>query len=112
VQKVECSSRKIVVSRLTLRRASLRLTTGAFILSTGLDKWKGDEQTPAQIHGIAVGTYPFHSSIEPRRFLRTPGMRRSSKDLRSTPQGLTISKDVWIPGAGLSLVIDGVMPEG
>ena len=139
------------MSRFRLRRAPLRLTTGAFILSAGLDKWKGDEQTAAQIHGFAVGTYPFLSSIEPRRFLRllaaaeiglgsalllpvvpaalagaaltgfsagllglylrTPGMRRGPKDLRSTPQGLPISKDVWMLGAGLSLVIDGVVTE-
>jgi uncharacterized membrane protein YphA (DoxX/SURF4 family) len=135
------------VSRFKLRRAPLRLTTGAFVLSSGLDKWKGDEQTAAQIHGFAAGTYPFLKSIEPTTFLRllaaaeigigsalllpvvpavlagpaltgfsagllglylrTPGMRRGPNDLRSTPQGLPISKDVWMLGAGLGLVIDG-----
>lgn len=136
------------MSRFKLRRAPLRLTTGAFILSSGLDKWKGDEQTAAQIHGFATGTYPFLNSIEPVKFLRllagaeigigtalllpvvpaalagvaltgfsagllglylrTPGMRRGAKDPRATPQGLTISKDIWMLGAGLGLVIDGV----
>lgn len=136
------------MSRFKLRRAPLRLTTGAFILSTGLDKWKGDEETAAQIHGFATGTYPFLKSIEPAKFLRllaaaeigigtallvpvvpaavagvaltgfsagllglylrTPGMRRGAKDLRSTPQGLPISKDVWMLGAGLGLIVDGV----
>ena len=134
--------------RFKLRRAPLRLTTGAFILSTGLDKWKGDEETAAQIHGFATGTYPFLKSIEPKQFLRllaaseigigtalllpvvpaalagaaltgfsagllglyfrTPGMRRGPRDLRSTPQGLPISKDVWMLGAGLGLVVDGI----
>ena len=134
--------------RFKLRRAPLRLTTGAFILSSGLDKWKGDEQTAAQIHGFAGGTYPFLRSIEPKQFLRllaggeialgaalllpvvpaaaagaglagfsagllglylrTPGMRRSARDLRSTPQGLPISKDVWMLGAGLGLLVDGL----
>jgi hypothetical protein len=136
------------VSRFKLRRAPLRLTTGAFILSAGLDKWKGDEQTAAQLHGFASGTYPFVKQIEPTKFLRllatteiaigsalllpvvpatlaglaltgfsagllglylrTPGMRRSAKDLRSTPQGLPLSKDVWMLGAGLGLVVDGL----
>jgi uncharacterized membrane protein YphA (DoxX/SURF4 family) len=135
------------VSRFKLRRAPLRLTTGAFVLSSGLDKWKGDEETAAQIHGFATGTYPFLKSVEAPTFLRllaaaeigigsalllpvvpavvagaaltgfsagllglylrTPGMRRGPRDLRSTPQGLPISKDVWMLGAGLGLVIDG-----
>src|SRR6478609_6276570 len=139
------------MSRFRLRRAPLRLTTGAFILSTGLDKWQGDEQTAAQIHGFAGGTYPFLKGIEPTTFLRllaageialgsalllpvvpaalagaaltgfsagllglylrTPGMRRGPKDLRSTPQGLPLSKDVWMLGAGLALVVDGLTAD-
>ena len=139
------------MSRFRLRRAPLRLTTGAFILSAGLDKWQGDEQTAAQIHGFASGAYPFLKGIEPTKFLRllaageitvgsalllpvvpaalagaalvgfsagllglylrTPGMRRGPKDLRSTPEGLTISKDVWMLGAGLALVIDGLTAD-
>jgi len=41
-------------------------------------------------------------------YLKTPGMRRGPRDLRSTPQGLPISKDVWMLGAGLSLLIDSL----
>ena len=136
------------MSRFKLRRAPLRLATGAFILSSGLDKWSGDEQTAAQLHGFAGGTYPFLKGIEPAKFLRmlsvgelavgsalllpvvpaavagvaltgfsagllglyfrTPGMRRGPRDLRSTPQGLPISKDVWMLGTGLGLIIDGL----
>ena len=136
------------MSRFKLRRAPLRLTTGAFILSAGLDKWQGDEQTAAQIHGFAGGTYPFLKGVEPTTFLRalaageiaigsalllpvvpaalagvaltgfaagllglyvrTPGMRRGTLDPRATPQGLPISKDVWMLGAGLALVVDGL----
>ena len=139
------------MSRFKLRRAPLRVTTGAFILSAGLDKWKGDEQTAGQLHGFAGGTYPFLKQIEPPKFLkllaaseiavgsalllpvvpaavagaalvgfsagllglyvRTPGMRRSRLDPRSTPQGLPISKDVWMLGAGLGLLADGLTAE-
>ena len=139
------------MSRFKLRRAPLRVTTGAFILSAGVDKWKADEQTAGQLHGFASGTYPFLKQIEPPKFLkllavseiavgsalllpvvpaavagaalvgfsagllglyvRTPGMRRSKLDPRSTPQGLPISKDVWMLGAGLGLLADGLTAE-
>lgn len=139
------------MSRMRLRRVPLRLTTGAFILSAGLDKWKGDEQTAAQLHGFASGTYPFLKKIGPTTFLkvlaggeislgtllllpvapaalagggltafagsllglylRTPGMRRGPRDLRSSPTGLPISKDVWMLGAGLALLIDGLTTD-
>jgi hypothetical protein len=137
--------------RFALRRAPLRLATGAFILSAGLDKRKGDEETAAQVHGFASGTYPFLKGIEPPKFLRllstaeialgaalllpvvpaavagaaltgfsagllglyvrTPGMRRGTWDPRSTPQGLPISKDVWMLGTGLALLVDGLTDE-
>jgi uncharacterized membrane protein YphA (DoxX/SURF4 family) len=139
------------MSRFRLRRAPLRLTTGAFILSAGLDKWKGDEQTAAGVHGFATGTYPFLKKIDPPTFLRllaageiavgsalllpvvpaavagaalvgfsagllglyvrTPGMRRGRFDPRSTPEGLPISKDVWMLGAGLALLVDGATAD-
>jgi len=135
------------MSRFRLRRTPLRLTTGAFILSAGLDKWKGDEQTAARVHGFATGTYPFLKKIDPPTFLRllaageiavgsalllpvvpaavagaalagfsagllglyvrSPGMSSGRFDPRATPQGLPISKDVWMLGAGLALLVDG-----
>jgi hypothetical protein len=61
---------EVLVSRFKLRRVPLRLTTGAFILSAGVDKWKGDEATAGQIHGFATGTYPLLKGIEPKKFLR------------------------------------------
>ena len=137
--------------RLTPRQLPLRLTTGAFILASGLDKWKGDEETAAALHGFAGGTYPFLKRIEPARFvrllavaeigigsalllpvvpaalagvaltgfsagllglyLRTPGMRRGPRDLRPTPEGLTVAKDVWMLGAGLALVVDALTDD-
>jgi hypothetical protein len=136
------------MSRFKLRRAPLRLTTGAFILSAGLDKWNGDEQTAARLHGFASGTYPFLKPIEPKAFIkllsgseialgsalllpvvpaglaglglivfsagllglyaRTPGMRRGPHDPRSSPEGLTLSKDVWLLGAGFALLVDAL----
>lgn len=139
------------MSRFRLRRTPLRLTTGAFILSAGLDKWTGDEQTAALVHGFATGTYPFLKKIDPPTFLkllaageiavgsalllpvvpaavagaalvgfssallglyvRTPGLRRGRFDPRSTPEGIPISKDVWMLGVGLALLVDGVTAD-
>ncbi len=52
-----------------IRRAPLRLTTGAFILNSGLNKIKGDEQTAQALHGMAVGAYPVLDRVKPKPFL-------------------------------------------
>ena len=41
-------------------------------------------------------------------YLRTPGMRKPGS-LAPSPQGLTISKDVWMFGAGLGLLTDALV---
>jgi hypothetical protein len=38
-------------------------------------------------------------------------MRRGRFDPRSTPEGLPISKDVWMLGAGLALLVDGATAD-
>jgi hypothetical protein len=40
-------------------------------------------------------------------YLRTPGMTKDD-GVRPTPQGTALSKDVWMLGSGLSLLIDGL----
>ena len=52
-----------------LRRAPLRLATGAFILTSGLQKFSGDENTANALHGMAVGSYPVLDKIKPKPFL-------------------------------------------
>ncbi len=53
-----------------LRQLPLRVVTGAFILHSGLDKWRGDEATAGALHGMATGAYPMLGSLPPPRFLR------------------------------------------
>jgi uncharacterized membrane protein YphA (DoxX/SURF4 family) len=53
-----------------LAQVPQRLATGAFILNSGLQKWTGDEQTAAGVHGFASGTYPFLKDIDPPTFLK------------------------------------------
>jgi hypothetical protein len=56
--------------RVKARQIPLRLTTGVFILSSGLQKRTADEQTAAQLHGFTAGTYPVVKNLEPASFLK------------------------------------------
>ena len=40
-------------------------------------------------------------------YLRTPGLHEPGS-IWPTPQGIAVSKDVWMLGIGVSLVLDGV----
>ena len=53
-----------------LRRAPLRLATGAYILNTGVTKLNVDDETAKSLHGMASGTYPVLSKLEPKVFAR------------------------------------------
>jgi uncharacterized membrane protein YphA (DoxX/SURF4 family) len=55
---------------LKARHIPARLATGAFILNSGLEKSRGDEQTAQAIHGMASGTYPFLRKLTAAQFLR------------------------------------------
>ena len=39
-------------------------------------------------------------------YLKTPGMRQEGS-IRPTPEGLGLAKDVWLLGAGMTLVLAG-----
>ncbi|MCD2194092.1 hypothetical protein LQ327_11975 [Actinomycetospora endophytica] len=47
-----------------------RIAAGAFILNSGIEKSRGDEQTAAAIHGMASGTYPFLGKLTAPQFLK------------------------------------------
>jgi uncharacterized membrane protein YphA (DoxX/SURF4 family) len=54
-----------------LRRAPLRLATGAYILNTGVTKLNVDDEAAKSLHGMASGAYPFLGKIEPKVFARS-----------------------------------------
>jgi uncharacterized membrane protein YphA (DoxX/SURF4 family) len=58
--------------RLSIKARHLppRIAAGAFILNSGVGKWSADDETAAQLHGFAVGTYPFLSKLKPKDFAR------------------------------------------
>ena len=52
------------------RHLPQRIAAGAFILNSGIAKWSADEETAAQLHGFATGTYPFLAKLKPKDFVR------------------------------------------
>jgi hypothetical protein len=68
-----------------------RLATGAFIFHSGWEKWHGDEDTAAAIHGFAVGTYPMldvgDRSRTPRRRVGRPPILRLAKSASFDSEG-------------------------
>lgn len=54
-----------------LRRAPLRLATGAYLLNTGVTKLSSDDETAKSLHGMATGTYPILGKLEPKVFARS-----------------------------------------
>ncbi|MFI9825118.1 hypothetical protein ACIHFC_32370 [Streptomyces sp. NPDC052013] len=59
---------------------------------------------PAAVAGTAVTAFSVGTL---GLYLRTPGMRQEGS-LRPTEQGISLAKDVWILGIGLSLIAEGL----
>ncbi len=131
-----------------LSHLPLRLTTGAFILNSGLSKRGIDPDTAAGLQGMASAAIPKAASMPPEQFgkavtygemalgaalltpfvsplvagaaltafsggllqmyRKTPGMTESD-GIRPTQDGTAVAKDVWMLGAGLALVLDGLI---
>jgi hypothetical protein len=56
--------------RLHARNVPARVSTGAFILHSGWDKWHGAEEQAQGVHGMASGAFPFLSKVPPTVFLK------------------------------------------
>ena len=54
-----------------IRRAPGRITTGAFILNSGLAKLKAEEATAKQLHGMAANAYPPLEKVPPTPFAKS-----------------------------------------
>ena len=52
-----------------LSHIPLRLTTGAFILNSGLSKRGLPEEAAAGLHGLATGAIPQFGSVKPKTFV-------------------------------------------
>jgi hypothetical protein len=62
-----------------LRRAPLRVSTGAFLLNSGITKLSThDEDTAHRIHAAASGAFPQFQKVEPKVFFRTLGIAETA----------------------------------
>lgn len=52
------------------RNVPTRLTTGSYILHTGLEKWRGDQERATGVHAMAAAAFPFLRPVPPTMFLR------------------------------------------
>jgi hypothetical protein len=48
----------------------LRLTSGCYVLDSGIAKWDADDATAEQLHGFARGAYPFLENVDPATFTK------------------------------------------
>jgi hypothetical protein len=53
-----------------LSRVPLRAVTGAFILNSGVQKFRADEEHAKRLHGFASGAYPAFESVDAVQFAR------------------------------------------
>jgi hypothetical protein len=53
-----------------IRQLPARVVTGGYILHSGLEKRRVDDQHAAALHGMATGAYPFLNRIRSDRFVR------------------------------------------
>lgn len=53
-----------------IRRAPLRLASGAFILNSGVGKLAAEDETATRLHGMAAGTYPVMGKLDPKLFAK------------------------------------------
>ena len=105
-----------------LAHLPLRVATGAYILNSGMSKQGLEGQAAEGLHGMAVGAallIPFvpsalvgaalagFSAGLVQLYLKTPGMRQPGS-LKPTQEGIGLAKDVWLVGAGLTLLLDGL----
>lgn len=125
-----------------------RLSTGAFVLHSGVEKLSTPDDHAAVVHGMAVGAFPVLKNIPAPRFVRmlaigeivtgaalllpvvptalagaaltgfsgalmamyarTPALRKAGS-IWPTPQGIGVSKDVWMLGIGLGFLTDALV---
>jgi uncharacterized membrane protein YphA (DoxX/SURF4 family) len=56
--------------RLGVRDVPARVSTGAYILHSGWQKWHGNEEQAKGVHGMASGAFPFLADVPPTTFLK------------------------------------------
>ncbi|MFL6088708.1 MAG: hypothetical protein ACJ71Z_01035 [Aeromicrobium sp.] len=81
------------------RRVPLRLTTGAFILNSGISKFSADDETAKQLQTTATALTPRFERIEPQTFAKA----LSVGEVALGAALLTPAVPTLVAGAGLSV---------
>ncbi|HEX6497884.1 MAG TPA: hypothetical protein VF054_02510 [Micromonosporaceae bacterium] len=89
-----------MVRRMPPERFARLLSVGEIALGTALLA----PLVPSALAGLGLAA--FGGGLV-RLYLKTPGMHEPG-DVRPTPQGIGLAKDVWLLGAGLTLLFDGL----
>lgn len=133
---------------MSLAQLPIRLTTGAFVLNSGISKLSLSEEEAEGLQQMASNGVPMLADMSPaafRRFiafteigvgaaqlipkvpgwlsgsaltafsagmlnmyLNTPGMTQED-GVRPTQDGTAVAKDVWMLGAGASMIVDSLL---
>src|SRR5699024_8312413 len=133
---------------MSLAQLPLRLTTGAFVLNSGISKLSLSDEDAEGLQQMAANGVPMLADMSPaafRRFiavteisvgaaqlipkvpgwmagtalsafsagmlnmyLNTPGMTQDD-GVRPSSDGTAVAKDVWMLGAGVSMVVDSLI---
>jgi len=87
------------------RHIPARLATGAFILNSGIEKSRSDEQTAQALHGMASGTYPVLGKLKPTDFLKV----LSTSEIALGAALLAPVVPTVVAGAGLAAFSAGLL---
>lgn len=88
-----------------LANVPTRLAAGLFILNSGLSKRSADDETAKQLHGFAVGTYPFLGKLDAATFTKL----LSSAEIALGTALLTPVLPTKLVGAGLTAFSGGLL---
>jgi len=58
------------MARRRVSNQPIRLAAGAFILNSGIEKLRADQDRAAGLHGFAKGSFPFFESLPPEQFAK------------------------------------------
>jgi hypothetical protein len=90
---------------ITLSEIAPRISAGALILNSGMEKRGADEATAAGLHGFAAGTYPFLKSVPPQQFAKA----LSTSEIALGVLLLTPFVPTAVAGAALTVFSGGLL---
>jgi hypothetical protein len=82
-----------------------RVATGAFILNSGLGKWRAEEERSKHIHAMAADAYPAFADLDHRQFTKM----LAAGEIALGGALLCPLVPSWLAGAGLTAFSGGLL---